>query len=532
MKKNAPFEPLLGTGKHSLQVKTALSYASDPDCYAVKTLQTNKRLLSNGNPKVKYQTFGNQNPRSTHAHLYDDRLIDDTDHPRSPNITHVRRSMRRNIKQAQRLKSRKFARLNKLQNLNSMWISELIKLDDQTEKEVHVYCCCKSYDFHKISESFSDRMFCIFACYEDALHFRYTHNHERTMAMNVVNLNDHEYNLEPNSGSDGPGLQDIVNDKDIFVFQIEGVVVFWNVSKSHRERFVQLLRAYQTDYPIEELSKMILPHRDEYCYELGMIFGVENQTVSLSLISCFDPNLIENWDDCVEEYVTDSAYVQQLDLNITDEQFKHHKSPPMRHRDHEMHLHDTDGDMEHDHVDSHSEMDQFIVEPMVNWKAVRGLLMMQKLSVSFALAQGSKLTIFEERVDENIELNADISYTLATKGRLTLKSDMIAKRMGRLFIARAELNLRSDVLDTPEHFYSNDVFLREFTKLRQYQNVDKRLEVINSRFALLHELYEIVIHQMETAHNSKLEWIVIWLIVIEVVIGLCELVLLYYNPDA
>eukprot|EP00484_Ammonia_sp_Unknown_P021382 CAMPEP_0197044326 /NCGR_PEP_ID=MMETSP1384-20130603/20397_1 /TAXON_ID=29189 /ORGANISM="Ammonia sp." /LENGTH=536 /DNA_ID=CAMNT_0042475763 /DNA_START=29 /DNA_END=1639 /DNA_ORIENTATION=- len=524
-------DPLLQSHVRVHKKSPPISYASDPEyntygsgkkfngkpfsASSIKSKLTNNKLLSQRKQR-KYNTFD--------THHYSD-VLTQRRVPSSP-TAHIlnRRAIRRNLKYAQRLKSKKYAALTQIQNLYSIWISQLIKLDDTTEKEIQCLCNCKSYDFHKISQRFDDDEFFIFACYEDAFHFR-VHSHHA-----VPDEDEHE---EEERG----GLQMIVNEKDIFVFQKEGVIVFWNLTESERTRFISLLNAFKNEYPAEEISPGILPQEDEFCYELGTDFQVENHTVTLSLLHCFDKNYIENWDDYVEEYITDTKYVDALDIKPQTQMVEMEKKLS------EMHL-DAEEELQHHHLEEDEEAaaaavaaveaaaaNESFVDSLVDWKAVRGILMMQKLAVSFGVAQSSKLNIFEYRVDENIELNADIAKEMALQGSIGLNANTIVKRMGRLFIARSELNLRSDVLDTPEHFYENDMFLNEFYRIRKYLNIDKRLEVINSRFALLHELYQIVMHQQETAHGSKLEWIVIWLIVAEVILGLAELCLIWFNGE-
>ncbi len=48
--------------------------------------------------------------------------------------------------------------------------------------------------------------------------------------------------------------------------------------------------------------------------------------------------------------------------------------------------------------------------------------------------------------------------------------------------------------------------------------MSQRTEVLNKRLDMLRELLDVLQQQMENAHAVKLEWIVIWLIVIEVVL--------------
>jgi uncharacterized Rmd1/YagE family protein len=55
-------------------------------------------------------------------------------------------------------------------------------------------------------------------------------------------------------------------------------------------------------------------------------------------------------------------------------------------------------------------------------------------------------------------------------------------------------------------------------QVMRYLEMSGRTEVLNKRLDMLRELLDVLQQQMENAHAVKLEWIVIWLIVIEVVL--------------
>lgn len=54
-------------------------------------------------------------------------------------------------------------------------------------------------------------------------------------------------------------------------------------------------------------------------------------------------------------------------------------------------------------------------------------------------------------------------------------------------------------------------------------DVDGRLSVLNKRLDVVHDLYSVLNSELENDHGTRLELIVIWLIVIEVVLGLIEI---------
>ena len=60
----------------------------------------------------------------------------------------------------------------------------------------------------------------------------------------------------------------------------------------------------------------------------------------------------------------------------------------------------------------------------------------------------------------------------------------------------------------------------DYKMLWRYLEMSGRVEVLNKRLDMLKELLDVLQQQMENAHASKLEWIVIWLIVIEVIVEL------------
>ena len=73
------------------------------------------------------------------------------------------------------------------------------------------------------------------------------------------------------------------------------------------------------------------------------------------------------------------------------------------------------------------------------------------------------------------------------------------------------------------HVYDDreeDRYEDDYVKVVRYLEIESRVEVINKRLDMLKELLDVLHTQMENAHSTRLEWIIIWLIVIEVVIQL------------
>ncbi len=142
-----------------------------------------------------------------------------------------------------------------------------------------------------------------------------------------------------------------------------------------------------------------------------------------------------------------------------------------------------------------------------------------KLSISYALVQSVKLTVFEIAIDRTIENSKQIPKNLAEKGTISLSRKQTSKKIGYLYLERNYINLHSDILDTPEFFWDHAELEPFYRRVVHYLDVNKRAELLNRRLNLLHELYEIMGNELNHRHSSRLEWTIIILILIEIILA-------------
>lgn len=143
-----------------------------------------------------------------------------------------------------------------------------------------------------------------------------------------------------------------------------------------------------------------------------------------------------------------------------------------------------------------------------------------KLAISHGIAQSVKLGKFEVALQKTFALTRRIPEELASKGKITLSRKEIRKKMGELFIERNSINLHLDVLDTPEFFWDHPELEVYYNLTANYLDLTNRLEVLNQRLDIVHELFEMLGNELNHQHSSRLEWTIIWLIIIEVTLTL------------
>ncbi|HLB53351.1 MAG TPA: RMD1 family protein, partial [Chlamydiales bacterium] len=82
------------------------------------------------------------------------------------------------------------------------------------------------------------------------------------------------------------------------------------------------------------------------------------------------------------------------------------------------------------------------------------------------------------------------------------------------------VNLHSEILDTPEFFWEHSELEPFYRKTIHYLDVLRRVELLNRKLKLLHELYEILSNELNHQQSSRLEITIIVLILIEVILAL------------
>jgi uncharacterized Rmd1/YagE family protein len=145
---------------------------------------------------------------------------------------------------------------------------------------------------------------------------------------------------------------------------------------------------------------------------------------------------------------------------------------------------------------------------------------LQMLAVSYGLSQTIKLTAFEARIDNTIEMTKNIPQELAHRGKISLSRKEISKRIGELFIERNSVNLHSDILDAPVFIWDHPEYETLYTLTINDLELHPRTAVLNRRLDIVKELFEMMRDELNNRHSTMLELIIITLIMLEVFLTL------------
>ena len=151
-----------------------------------------------------------------------------------------------------------------------------------------------------------------------------------------------------------------------------------------------------------------------------------------------------------------------------------------------------------------------------------------KLTLSYAIAQSSKLSRFEARISPILTSVSKLLKRLALYGTLGNKREQLLKKSGKLFKLRVDVNLSSSVLDTPDFFWSIEPSLHPlYMAMREYLEIDKRVQVVNDRCKVFLEFFDICVDSVAERNIARVtSWFLI-AVLLSLVFSLAEIIVRY-----
>ncbi|KAF8899762.1 hypothetical protein CPB84DRAFT_1836749 [Gymnopilus junonius] len=150
----------------------------------------------------------------------------------------------------------------------------------------------------------------------------------------------------------------------------------------------------------------------------------------------------------------------------------------------------------------------------------KGSSYMTKLSLSHALSQSVKISLFEELISSKIEETKDIPEVISETGKIGMPHKEIMQKIGQLFLLRTNINSVGSVLDSPEIFWSYPDLQPLYDAARSYLEIPQRINLLNTRVEVLQDMLQLLKESVSSKHAERLEQIVIFLIGIEIVLGI------------
>ncbi|KAM8833908.1 required for meiotic nuclear division protein 1 homolog isoform 1-T2 [Synchiropus picturatus] len=149
---------------------------------------------------------------------------------------------------------------------------------------------------------------------------------------------------------------------------------------------------------------------------------------------------------------------------------------------------------------------------------------LEKFAFSNALSLSVKLAIWEVFLDNFVESIQSIPETLKSGKRVKLSSAEVMQKIGELFSLRHCINLRSDLLITPDFYWDREHLEKLYEKTCQFLSINRRVNVMNEKLEHCTQLTDLMRSHLNEKHSFRLEWMIVILITIEVLFELARMI--------
>lgn len=145
-----------------------------------------------------------------------------------------------------------------------------------------------------------------------------------------------------------------------------------------------------------------------------------------------------------------------------------------------------------------------------------------KIAFSSGLARSTKLAVLESSLNTYMHSTRSIPAMLS-RGSTPFTRSFILQKTGQLLSIRAQLNLYSELTDSlPDIFWDSrhELGLESyFGQVGRALDINARIKTLNERMDYASEIASVLREQLSGQHGTRLEWIIIVLITVEVVFG-------------
>ncbi|CAI5758648.1 unnamed protein product [Candida verbasci] len=135
---------------------------------------------------------------------------------------------------------------------------------------------------------------------------------------------------------------------------------------------------------------------------------------------------------------------------------------------------------------------------------------------AIGLSRSTRLSILETQLDNFLNLTKQNAELLSKGKQITTSEHEFLKITGQLFLLRGKLNLYSELIDTPDLYWSEPKLEKIYDKVSKILDINSRISILNRKLDYATDEQRAFLSVLNEKKSTRLEWIIIVLILIEV----------------
>lgn len=163
-----------------------------------------------------------------------------------------------------------------------------------------------------------------------------------------------------------------------------------------------------------------------------------------------------------------------------------------------------------------SDESHVITETIIINGADRQQSLFDKAAFSSGLSRSTRLAILENALEKHILQTRKVTEGLSVGKKLSVTEKDLLRSTGRLFLLRGKLNLYSELIEIPDLYWTEPNLERIYRNISNILDISPRISILNKKLDYATDESRALLQTLNEEKGTRLEWIIIILIMIEV----------------
>lgn len=142
--------------------------------------------------------------------------------------------------------------------------------------------------------------------------------------------------------------------------------------------------------------------------------------------------------------------------------------------------------------------------------------LLDKAAFSSGLSRSTRLAILENALERHILLTRKITEGISVGKKLSVSQKDLLRLTGRLYLLRGKLNLYSELIEIPDLYWSEPKLEGIYKVVSSILDISPRISILNKKLDYATDESQALMQTLTEEKGTRLEWIIIYLIMIEV----------------
>lgn len=156
---------------------------------------------------------------------------------------------------------------------------------------------------------------------------------------------------------------------------------------------------------------------------------------------------------------------------------------------------------------------------------------LEMAAFAMGLSRSTRLSVLEESLEEYIQITRENSEILSGGLKLTSKEADVLRLTGNLFLLRGKLNLYSELIETPDLYWTEPTLEKIYESVSRRLDIQPRISIMNRKLDYVTEEQRALLSVLNEKKGTRLEWIIIILIMVEVGFETVHFIEKYWDRD-